>query len=160
MLDGPTVAAALRDSGVTHVVWIPDSELGRWEQALLAEPSLSLIRVCREGEAVAVAAGLYLGGKRPVVMMQCTGFFDAGDAFRNVVHDLGLPLFFLVGIRSFYQYRDGKSTDTCPVFAQDIVAAWKVPHAVRALDHGAWDLRELLMDCFRSQKPFVLLYAE
>ena len=34
MLDGPSVVAALKESGVTHVVWIPDTELGRWEPAL------------------------------------------------------------------------------------------------------------------------------
>ena len=57
MLDGSAVVAALKGAGVTHVVWIPDSELGRWDGALSADPDLRLIRVCREGEAVAVAAG-------------------------------------------------------------------------------------------------------
>ena len=79
MLDGPSVAATFADCGITHVVWIPDSELGTWEPALLAEPRLSLIRVCREGEAIAVAAGLFSGGKQPIILMQCTGFFEAGD---------------------------------------------------------------------------------
>src|SRR5262245_30383411 len=111
MLDGPSVAATLAACGVTHVVWIPDSELGTWEPALLAQPDLQLIRVCREGEAVAVAAGLYLGGKRPVVLMQCTGFFEAGDAFRNFVHDLKLPLFFVVGVRGYFAHVQGATTD-------------------------------------------------
>src|SRR5262245_47386202 len=93
MLDGPSVVAALVEGGVTHLVWIPDSELGLWEDAILAEPRLQLVRVCREGEAIAVAAGLLIGGKRPIVLIQCTGFFEAGDALRNFVHDLKLPLF-------------------------------------------------------------------
>jgi len=101
MLDGPSVVAALKEGRGTHVVWVPDSEIGTWEGAILAEPSLTLVRVCREGEAIAVAAGLHLGGKRPLVVMQCTGFFEAGDAFRNVVHDLKLPLLFLVGAWNF-----------------------------------------------------------
>src|SRR2546426_8864989 len=87
MLDGPSVVAALKACGVTHVVWIPDSELGLWEPALLAEPSLTLLRATREGEAITLAAGLLLGGKEPIVLIQCTGFFEAGDALRNVVHD-------------------------------------------------------------------------
>src|SRR5690349_10742582 len=115
MIDGPSAAAALKECGVTHVVWVPDSDLGTWESALLAEPGLTLVRVCREGEAVAVAAGLLLGGKVPVVVMQCTGFFEAGDSFRNAVHDLKLPLFFIVGVRSLRAHTEGKSADTCPV---------------------------------------------
>jgi sulfopyruvate decarboxylase subunit alpha len=140
MLDGPSVAAALKECGVTHVVWIPDSELGTWESALLAEPALQLLRVCREGEAIAVAAGLYLGGKRPVVMMQCTGLFDAGDSLRNFVHDLKLPLFFVIGVRSYYLHQEGKTTDTCPVFTEPILRAWQLPFVVFDKRHTAADL--------------------
>src|SRR5437667_1444853 len=107
MLDGPSVVAALKGCGVTHVVWIPDSELGLWEPALRDDPGLRLVRVCREGEAVAVAAGLLLGGRRPVVVIQCTGFFEAGDALRNIVYDLKLPLFVVIGVRSYYAHRQG-----------------------------------------------------
>src|SRR5439155_190830 len=124
MLDGPSVVAVLKQCGITHVVWIPDSELGTWESALRAEPGLSLIRVCREGEAVAVAAGLLLGGRRPIVLIQCTGLFEAGDALRNAVHDLKLPLFLVVGLRSYYAHQQGKGFDTCPIFAEPVLKAW------------------------------------
>ena len=56
MLDGPSVVKALVDCGVTHVVWIPDSDIGRWEPALSTATGLRLLRVCREGEAIALAA--------------------------------------------------------------------------------------------------------
>jgi hypothetical protein len=79
---------------------------------IAAAPQLRLIRVCREGEAIALAAGLLLGGKRPVVLIQCTGLFEAGDALRNVIHDLKVPLFFIVGVRSYYAHRRA-TTDTC-----------------------------------------------
>jgi sulfopyruvate decarboxylase TPP-binding subunit len=127
-MDGPAVAAALRASGVTDVIWIPDSDLGRWEQALSSTPGLRLLRVCREGEAVALAAGLHLGGRRPVVVVQCTGLFEAGDSLRNCVHDLKLPLFFIVGVRSWLAHQQGASTDTCPLFAEPIMQAWQIPY--------------------------------
>ena len=127
MLDGPAVASALVECGVTHVVWIPDSELGTWEPALVAQSGLQLVRVCREGEAFALAAGLWLGGKSPVIIIQCTGLFEAGDSLRNILHDLKLPLFMIVGLRSEYAHRQGKSADTCPVFAEPILQTWRVP---------------------------------
>src|SRR5262245_48495357 len=123
MLDGPSVVAALKECGVTHVVWVPDSELGTWESDFLAEPVMITVRVCLEGEAIAVAGGLLLGGKRPVVLIQCTGFFEAGDAFRNLVHDLKLPLFFVIGARSYFAHQKGATTDTCPVFLEPIIRA-------------------------------------
>lgn len=130
MFDGPSVLAALKECGVTHVVWIPDSYLGTWEASLRADSALQLIRVCREGEAIAVAAGLIIGGKKPIVMIQCTGFFEAGDALRNVVHDLKLPLFVIVGVRSYHLHQKQATDDNCPVFSEPIVRAWQIPYAV------------------------------
>jgi sulfopyruvate decarboxylase TPP-binding subunit len=113
---------------VTHVIWVPDSDLGRWDNALSSTPGLTLIRVCREGEAIAVAAGLHLGGKQPVVIIQCTGLFEAGDALRNIVHDMNLPLFFVIGVRSWEAHRQGKTADTCPVYTEPILQAWRLPY--------------------------------
>src|SRR5260370_36511238 len=123
MFDGPSVVAALKSCGVTEVIWVPDSELGRWDAALSDGPDVRLIRVCREGEAVGVAAGLLLGGRRPLVGMQCTGLFEAGDSLRNFVHDLGLPLFFLVGGRSLRAHPQGRGARAAPVFTHATPAA-------------------------------------
>jgi sulfopyruvate decarboxylase subunit alpha len=140
MFAGADVVSALTAAGVTHVVWLPDSDLGTWDAALSTADGLSLIRVCREGEAFAVAAGLWLGGKRPIVMMQCTGLFEAGDSLRNFVHDMRLPLFFVVGVRSYKSHRVGTSTDTCPIFAEPIMKAWSVPYVVLDDAHTHADL--------------------
>ena len=160
MIDGASVAMALVESGVTHVVWIPDSELGTWEAALLAEKRLSLIRVCREGEAIAVAAGLHLGGKHPIVMMQCTGFFEAGDAFRNFIHDLKLPLFFVVGVRSYFAHQQGTSADTCPVYTEPILRAWQVPYSILDKRHTTADLAAAYRQARAEQRADVVLLAE
>ena len=127
MIDGPSVVAALEAAGFTHLVWIPDSHFGTWETALSAS-KLKPIRPCREGEAVGIAAGLMLGGARPLVVMQCTGFFEAGDAVRNAAHDLKLPLKLIVGVRSWHAARAGKGRDNCPHFADKLVAAWELPY--------------------------------
>ncbi|MCI0357941.1 MAG: hypothetical protein L0211_05560 [Planctomycetaceae bacterium] len=101
MFTGPEIVATLSELGVTHVVWVPDTAIGPWEAALDAAGSLRLIRVCREGEAWPLAAGLHLGGKSPLVMMQTTGLFESGDALRNVLFDLKLPIFSLIGLRNW-----------------------------------------------------------
>jgi sulfopyruvate decarboxylase TPP-binding subunit len=129
-LNGSTVAAALEACGVTHVVWVPDSLLGSWEAALVSSRTIRLVRACREGEAVAIAGGLLLGGARPLVMMQCTGLFEAGDALRNIVHDLQLPLQMVVGVRNYAAQHAGKTTDNCPVFTERILEAWKLPYVL------------------------------
>jgi sulfopyruvate decarboxylase subunit alpha len=160
MLDGPSVVAALKECGITHVIWIPDSELGAWEPALKASPDLQLIRVCREGEAIAVAAGLMLGGKKPIVIMQCTGLFEAGDALRNVIHDLKLPLFLVVGLRSYYAFQEGATRDTCPVFAEPIMQTWKIPYILLDRRHGQADLASAIRQAHAEQRAGAVLLAE
>jgi len=56
-MDGSAAVAAFKDCGVTHVVWIPDSDLGQWEPALRQDPGLRLVRACREGEVLTIPIG-------------------------------------------------------------------------------------------------------
>ena len=49
-------------------------------KALMAEPSITVVPVAREGEAIPVAAGLFLAGQNPVISIQNAGFYAAGDA--------------------------------------------------------------------------------
>ena len=58
----------LRAMGVTHVVGVPDSTLGEWFPAVARSSDVTLVSVCREGEAWAVAGGLWVGGAAPVVL--------------------------------------------------------------------------------------------
>ena len=127
MLGPSDIVSALEAAGFTHLVWIPDSHLGTWDAAL-RQSKLAPVRVCREGEAIGVAIGLLLGGARPLVAVQCTGFFEAGDAVRNAVHDMKLPLKLIVGVRGARAAQAGKTADNCPHFAERVVAAWEVPH--------------------------------
>jgi sulfopyruvate decarboxylase TPP-binding subunit len=92
MFTGAEIVATLEELGITHVIWVPDSTTGPWETALESSRRLKLIRVCREGEAWPLAAGLHLGGASPLVIMQTTGMFESGDALRNVLFDLKLPI--------------------------------------------------------------------
>lgn len=127
MFSASQVTSLFERLDVTHVVTVPDSTLGRWEPAIEAVGGVRLVRVCREGEAWHVAAGLLLGGARPLVMIQCTGFFESGDALRNVLHDWRLPVFAIVGYRS-YLNQSTLPGDTCLVFTEPLVTAWHIDH--------------------------------
>jgi sulfopyruvate decarboxylase TPP-binding subunit len=121
---------------------------------------LTLIRVCREGEAVAVAAGLLLGGKKPVIIIQCTGLFEAGDSLRNFIHDLGLPIFVLVGLRNYYAYRQGQSRDSAPRFAESIVQVWQIPYVILENTSIKENLGTIYTRAAKDKKPQVVFLAE
>jgi sulfopyruvate decarboxylase TPP-binding subunit len=80
---------------------VPDSTIGQWQAAIERARATRWFGVCREGEAWQSRPGLYMGGASPLVMIQCTGLFESGDAIRNAVHDWKLPLFAIIGYRSY-----------------------------------------------------------
>ena len=157
MIPAPTIAEFIASLGVTHVVWLPDSTLGPWETALTDSTQVELVRVCREGEIWPLAAGLYLGGQTPLVMMQSTGLFESGDALRNILFDLGLPLFALIGYRSFLVE---ESADTAKKFLEPILAAWGLDHTLIRDSEDLPRLAEFYQSCCRASRPGVALLAE
>ena len=70
------IVAELERQGVTHVVTLPDSETGGMYNAIEASPMVHLVPVCREGEAIPIAAGLWATGKKAVVIIQNSGLFE------------------------------------------------------------------------------------
>jgi sulfopyruvate decarboxylase TPP-binding subunit len=157
MFSGTQFAAELSGMGITHVVWLPDSTLGQWEEALSTAPGLRLIRVCREGEAWVIAAGLYLGGARPLVMIQCTGLFESGDSLRNALYDYGLPLFAVVGYRSAL---NPAATDSARTFTEPNLKSWGLDYRLIERPEQLPELRAHYTACHEARRPGVVLIAE
>ena len=153
------IVAAFTELGITHVVWIPDTTTGQWDNALQAAPEIQLIQVCREGEAWALAAGLYLGGAKPIVVIQCTGFFESGDAMRNIVHDYKLPIFALVGYRS-YLNASSLPGDTCLKFTEPVLEAWALNTVFIDSEEKKLKLAEHYRACVENNVPGIALMAE
>ena len=159
MFSGTEIAALFTSMGITHVVSVPDSTIGVWYPALERSTDLRLVRVCREGEAWAVAAGLYLGGATPLVMIQCTGLFESGDALRNVLHDWKLPIFAIIGYRS-YLNQDTLPGDTCLVFTEPLLDAWRIDYRLITAPAQLDEIRTHYLACRDAGKPGAALIAE
>jgi len=157
MFSGQQIVATLVELGISHVVWLPDSALGPWEADLEAAPSLQLLRVCREGEAWALAGGLHLGGKSPLVVIQNTGLFESGDALRNMLFDLKLPLYALIGYRN---YLVENSADSAKHFTEPILRAWGLDYVVLDQPGSLPKLVEHYRECHAAGKPGAALVAE
>ncbi len=158
MFPGDQVASLFVRCGVTHVVTVPDSTLGQWEPAI-ERAGLRLVRVCREGEAWAVAAGLYLGGAQPLVMIQCTGLFESGDSLRNVLHDWKLPIFSVIGYRS-YLNQETLPGDTTLVFTEPTLKAWQIAYRFITAPSQFNDFAGHLEACRAAGKAGAVLIAE
>jgi sulfopyruvate decarboxylase TPP-binding subunit len=158
-ISGKTIVAFFRRRRISHLVWIPDTALGRWNDEVSNAPDLVVVRPTREGEAIGIAGGLWLGGARPIVAVQCTGFYEAGDALRNILFDLGIPLFLIVGCRSYFARLQG-SADTAPRYAEPILQAWGLEYSVVDRPAQADQLASIHERAEAAARPHALLVAE
>ena len=155
VLHPASVVAELRKNNITHVVWLPDSETNFMYQLLTNEPSLDLVPVCREGETMAIAAGLWVGGKRPSVLIQNTGIFESGDSIRGLGLDVNQPLVMLVGYRGWS--RHGVTADSAARFIEHILHAWGINYYLIETDEDAERISVAIAEAERTQKPVAVL---
>ena len=99
VLTPPPIIEQFKKNGVTHVIWLPDSETNFMYELMTREEELKIVPVCREGESIAIAAGVWVGGKKPVVLIQNTGMFEAGDSIRGLAIDIEFPLVMMIPFR-------------------------------------------------------------
>lgn len=157
LFSGEEIVAELDGLGITHAIWVPDASLGTWESALIASPNVQLIRICREGEAWPLAAGLILGAKTPIVIMQTTGLFESGDALRNVLFDLEIPVISIIGARNWL---NSDSADTARRFAVPVLEAWSFKYQLVTTESEKPQLSSFLSNCLRNGQPGAILLAE
>jgi sulfopyruvate decarboxylase subunit alpha len=72
------VYAGLVAAGIEFCIYLPDSGTGALTALLEADERITTIVCAREDEGIAVAAGLFVAGKRAVVVMECSGLGYAG----------------------------------------------------------------------------------
>jgi len=155
ILHPASVVAELKKNDISHVVWLPDSETNFMYQLLTNEPTLDLVPVCREGETMAIAAGLWVGGKRPIVLIQNTGIFEAGDSIRGLGLDVNQPLVMLVGYRGWS--RHGLTRDSAARFIEHILHAWGITYYLIETDDDADRISLAIEEAEKTQKPVAVL---
>jgi len=156
-LDTAAVLASLKRQGVTHLVWLPDSESAVLYDLVRRDTDVTLVQVCREGESFGVAAGLFVAGKKPVVVIQSTGFYESGDSVRGLALWLRLPLLLLIGYRGFQP--DGLSEDTAALFLEPVLDAWQIEHHTVRSTADASAFERALVQAETNNAPVAVLIA-
>ena len=184
MSDTATAGAVfetLLSHGMTHVVGVPDNGTAAFYALAGEHADVDLLAVTREGEAIAVASGLWLGGKEPVVVIQNTGLLESGDSLRGTAFRMGVPLLLLVGVRGHakmvanhrrigadraagraVQTMKRPEIDSVALLTEPTLRAWEVPHTSYRTDAdvehlaGAWELARLAGHPAAVLLPFAL----
>lgn len=163
----------LKGRAVTHLVGLPDNASAPLFTATAVEPTIQTITVTREGEAFAIASGLWIGGATPVVVIQNTGLLESGDALRGTAVRMGIPLTFFVTCRGYEKLVRGGLQDIVPpipraylvrpevdsvaVLTEPTLNAWGIPYRRIASDDDTALLESAFATAHDESRPTAAL---
>jgi sulfopyruvate decarboxylase subunit alpha len=143
MICAKLIHEELKKHGVSHVIGLPDNSSAALITMLSGDASeIPYVCVTREGEAFAVASGVWVGGGTPVVLIQNTGFLESGDSFRGTALRMRIPLVCLITYRGYQKMGPGSPAcpwdavalsradlDSAACFTQPTLDAWGLPYS-------------------------------
>ena len=157
-LSPESVLAEMKKNGVTHVVWLPDSETN-WLFLLMQEdPSLTLVGVNREGLAFSAASGIYAGGKTPLILIQNTGLMESGDSMRGWAMQMEVPVVLMVGYRGYT--RHGVNKDTAATYTERFLNAFNIQYYLVEQDSDAERISIAFAEAKKTNRPVAVLVAD
>ena len=157
-LSPETVLKEMKKNGVTHVVWLPDSETNWLFVLMKAEPSLSLVGINREGLAFSAAAGISVGGKTPLILIQNTGLMESGDSMRGWALNLDIPVVLMVGYRGWT--RHGVNTDSAATYTERFLNAFGINYYLVEGDEDAPRISIAFEEAKKTKRPVAVLVAD
>jgi sulfopyruvate decarboxylase subunit alpha len=94
------VCEGIHACGSRDVVYVPDNPLSHVLGVLERRyHDIRLILATREEEAFGIAAGLYLGGRRPTVMLQSSGLGNSLNAITSLLIPYQIPVLAVISMR-------------------------------------------------------------
>ena len=149
---------AIRAAGITDIVAVPDTHQRTLIDLLLVSDDVRFIQCTTEDEAMAIAAGLIVGGRRPMLQIQHAGLYACVNNLRGIGLDGELPLVLLIGLLGRDPDRTPHASfDSMVHYAEPLLDALEIPHW---LIDGPEDVRMLGEACRAAedrQRPVAVL---
>ena len=148
------VCAGVHAAGSRDVVYVPDNPLSHVLREFGGRyPDVRLMLATREEEAFGIAAGLYLGGRRPTVMLQSSGLGNSLNALTSLLIPYEIPVLIVISMRGdageWNPAQESMGLAIRPVF--DAIA---IPHTTVESAEGASDIvRDAGVTAFTMHTP-------
>ncbi|MCC2640838.1 MAG: comD [Nitrospira sp.] len=154
MIDSDVFVQALQDMGVDFFSGVPDSILGGIIEELMTRRLYT--PAVREDEAVAMAAGAYMGGKTPAVLMQNSGLGTSLNALISLNMMYQQPCILIVSWRGF-QGKDAPEHLVMGETMPQLLDTMKIPHRTLSEQTMMDDFRWVGQTFMKQRIPVALL---
>jgi len=90
---------AIKNAGIDVILSVPCSMLKGLIELLEDDPEITFIPVTREEEAVGIAAGVHLGGRKALVLMQNSGLGNSINGIKSLLEVYQIPVVLMMSHR-------------------------------------------------------------
>ncbi len=90
---------SIKNSGINLILSVPCIMLKGLLEIIEVKKEIQHIPVTREEEGVGIAAGAYLGGKIPAILMQNSGLGNSINAIKSLLELYKIPVIFIMSHR-------------------------------------------------------------
>ncbi|WP_376087490.1 phosphonopyruvate decarboxylase [Roseomonas sp. CCTCC AB2023176] len=118
-----------RRLGFDFYTGVPCSFLTPLINGVLSSPSLTYVGAASEGEAVAIASGAWLAGRRTVVMCQNSGLGNAVNPLTSLNHPFRIPTLFLTTWRGEPGIPDEPQHEVMGEITHDLIGLMRLEQA-------------------------------
>ena len=160
-LHGANIIAAIKASGVEFVLSVPDivTSAGLL-RPIASDPSLRLIRVCKEDECIGIASGMHYTDRRALVLIQNTGFLDSLNAIRGVAVEYKQPICMMIGLLAHEAERLPTQSGSYGVrIIEPICDAMGIPHHLISQDADVAKIKPAIDKAFADSFPVAFLIS-
>ncbi len=141
-------------------MYVPDNPLSHvFREFRESYPDIRTLVATREEEAFGIAAGLYLGGARPAVMLQSSGLGNSLNAITSLLLPYQIPMLVVISMRGDVSEWNAAQVPMGRV-VRPILDALGVPCvAVDDPDHAAEAVHLAARTAFGTRMPAACLLA-
>jgi len=153
------VLAALREHAFGIVPYVPDRVLTPLLSALAGDRFFTSFACTREEEAIGIATGAWMGGRRGAVLMQTSGFATIPNALASLVVPGRIPLLVFVSERgTLGEFNIGQAL-VCRTVRPVLYALGIENHTITRLDELAFILDRSIRQALATKAPVVFILS-
>ncbi|KAB7767240.1 phosphonopyruvate decarboxylase [Xanthomonas maliensis] len=129
MINGKAFVAAASRVGFDFYTSVPCSYLTPLLNGVLSDPKVHHVTAASEGEAIGIAAGAYLAGRLPVVMLQNSGLGNAVNPLTSLNHVFKIPCLLICSWRGSPGVADEPQHAVMGEITHSLLDVLRIPHA-------------------------------
>jgi sulfopyruvate decarboxylase subunit alpha len=153
------VVDALRAAGFDFAVTLPATQIHTLQDQLSHHPDFTHVAVTNEAEGCAIAAGAWLGGKMPVLVVETSGILLSTYTLLRLHATFGIPLLILstyrggLGEQEWYAVHTGAALPA-------LLNTLRVPsHVINSIDEVKTVVQEARSTLDASLHPLSLVMS-